>query len=315
MTETRTLSVAVAPDETDDWQDALASAIQGDPSLRLLPADAAREDVDYLIYNIDSGISDFSPYTRLRAIMNTWAGVEAVLKTLTWPDHIPFCRMVEPGMTIGMVEYFLAHTMRYHMDIDRCQSQSAAAHWEKFMPPLAQDRSVGVLGLGQLGQAIAGRMAANGFQVHGWSRGQKAIPGITCHHGSTGLRDCLSVSEILCVILPLTAETENVLNGETLALMPEGAKIINAGRGPLIDDDALLAALASGQIGHATLDVFRSEPLPENHPYWRHPQVTVTPHIAAFTRTSTASAAIVAQIKAHMAGGALQHIVDRARGY
>lgn len=312
---TRVVGVLVAPDEQDKWVSEFQRQSEDSGLPIRIDPNAAPGDVDYLVYNIDSGMFDFAPYTRLRAILNTWAGVEAVLKTVTWPDKIPFCRMVEPGMTVGMVEYFLAHTMRYHMDIDRSVTQSADGHWQKYMPPLASDRSVGVLGLGALGTEISKRMVANGFQVHGWARSAKSIDGVTCHHGTEGLRDCLAASEILCVILPLTPDTENILNADTLRHLPEGACIINAGRGPLIDDEALLDALASGHIRHATLDVFWEEPLPTDHAYWRHGQVTVTPHIAAFTRTKTATTAILEQIRRDIEGFALQHVVDRARGY
>ncbi len=154
-----------------------------------------------------------------------------------------------------------------------------------------------------------------GFRVTGWARSAKDIPGVTCHHGADGLAALLATAEILVVILPLTPDTTDILNAETLAQLPQGAVIINAGRGPLINDDALLAALASGQVRHATLDVFREEPLPEAHSYWRHPNVTVTPHIAAVTRARTACQAIAEQIRRDLAGQALCHIVDPIRGY
>lgn len=311
----RVVGVSVGPEETDGWVQELErqSAARG-LDLTIAPG-AEPADADYLVFNIDSGITDFTPYSKLRAILNTWAGVEAVMAKLTWPDHVPFGRMVERGMTVGMVEYFLAHTMRYHMGVDRTIAQSANADWQKFMPPLAENRTIGILGLGALGTVIAERLIANGFQVHGWARSAKTIPGATCHQGAEGLDAVLRVAEILCVILPLTPQTENVLNAETLAKLPHGAFIINAGRGPLIDDDALLAALASGHIAHATLDVFRTEPLPSDHPYWRHSQVTVTPHIAAFTRYETGVQSILDQIERDINGQPLLHIVDRSRGY
>ncbi|MEM7056936.1 MAG: glyoxylate/hydroxypyruvate reductase A [Pseudomonadota bacterium] len=316
MTEnTHVVGVLVDPTEKAEWVEELNRQVAASDLPLRIDTEADPAEVDYMVYNIDSGMFDFTPYTKLRAILNTWAGVEGALKTLNWPDHVPFCRMVEPGMTIGMVEYFLAHTMRYHMDTDRSVTQSAEGRWQKYMPPLAADRGVGILGLGALGTAIAERMAANGFQVHGWARSAKDIPGVTTHHGAEGLQECLSQAEILCIILPLTSETEKILNAETLARLPGGACIINAGRGPLIDDDALLEALANRHIRHATLDVFREEPLPADHPYWKHPNVTVTPHIAAFTRTKSATSAILEQIRCDLHGFALQHVVDRARGY
>ncbi|MEM7189804.1 MAG: glyoxylate/hydroxypyruvate reductase A [Pseudomonadota bacterium] len=311
---TRLIDIRVAEDETDAWREGLLAGMAG-RGLSIAGPEVPKSDIDYLVYNIDSGLMDFADYTGLRAIFNTWAGLEQVLGRVTWPDHVPFCRMVEPGLTEGMVEYFLAHVLRYHMEVDTFQANSAAGIWDKLEPPLARDRTVGILGLGALGQATAEALVPLRFKVCGWSRSPKDIAGVTCFHGADGLAETLKRSEILVVILPQTAATIHILNAETLALMPKGARIINAGRGPLIDDDALLDALASGQIGHATLDVFSTEPLPSDRAFWGHPSVTVTPHIAAVTRAGSASQAILQQIDRHMAGEPLLHIVDSARGY
>ena len=158
-------------------------------------------------------------------------------------------------------------------------------------------------------------LANLGFPVSGWSRSPKTVGNITCHHGPDGLRAALQGAEIVILLLPLTAGTENILDADALALLPKGAVIINPGRGPLIDDAALLGALDSGQIGHATLDVFREEPLPENHPFWHHDSVTVTPHIASETRPKTASESIARNIARAEAGKPLLHLVDRGLGY
>lgn len=314
MTERRAVvGLAIDAAETEEWTAALQAALAPLP-VDFRP-DAAAGEVDYLVYNIDSGVRDFAPYTRLKAILNTWAGVEKVVGHLDWPAHVPFTRMVEPGLTEGMVEFFVGHVMRYHLDIDRALTDSASGRWQQWTPPLARERTVGILGLGTLGQATAAALNGLGFRVMGWSRTAKEIPGTACHHGDAGLEVVLAEATILCVILPATPATENILNARTLALMPKGACIINAGRGPLIDDGALLAALASGHIAHATLDVFRTEPLPAGDPYWQNPKVTVTPHIAAATRASTAAEAIADQIARHLAGQPLLHVVDTARGY
>ena len=159
------------------------------------------------------------------------------------------------------------------------------------------------------------RWAGLGFRLAGWSRTPRSLPGIDCHHGPAGLPAVLAQAEILILILPLTQATENVLDATALAQLPQGACIVNAGRGGLIDDAALLAALDSGQVGHATLDVFRTEPLPAENPYWRHPKVTVTPHIAAETRPETAARTIAEQIARDLAGEPLKHVVDPVRGY
>ncbi|MCG6901564.1 MAG: NAD(P)-binding domain-containing protein, partial [Rhodobacter sp.] len=187
--------------------------------------------------------------------------------------------------------------------------------WRPKAPPLARNRTVGILGLGELGSACARALTALNFNVIGYSRTPKAIPGVMCQSGPEGLQATLAVAEILVLLLPLTESTTNLLNAETLARMPRGAVIINPGRGPLIDDDALLGALDDGQIGHATLDVFHHEPLPQDHPFWAHPDVTVTPHIASETRTETATQVVVENIRRSEAGQPLLHLVDRTAGY
>jgi glyoxylate/hydroxypyruvate reductase A len=174
---------------------------------------------------------------------------------------------------------------------------------------------VTVLGLGELGSACARTLASLNFPVTGWSRTPRDIPGITCLSGEDGLARALSTARILILLLPRTPATENLIDARRLALLPRGAVILNPGRGALIDDGALLAALDDGRVGHATLDVFRQEPLPPDHPFWAHPRVTVTPHIAADTRPGSASRVIAANIRRAEAGEPLLHRVDRARGY
>jgi glyoxylate/hydroxypyruvate reductase A len=180
---------------------------------------------------------------------------------------------------------------------------------------LASERPLTVLGLGELGAASACALAGLGFPVTGWSRTPRDMPGIRCLSGAEGLLEALTGAEGVITLLPNTPETENTLNADTLALLAPGAFVINPGRGVLIDDAALLAALDRGQVGHATLDVFRVEPLPPDHAYWHHPRVTVTPHIAAISRPVTASRVIAENIRRAEAGEPLLHLVDRARGY
>ncbi|MGR3290411.1 MAG: NAD(P)-dependent oxidoreductase, partial [Paracoccaceae bacterium] len=163
--------------------------------------------------------------------------------------------------------------------------------------------------------ACAKSLTQLNFQVSGWSRSAKSFDGVTCYSGGAGLTQLLRSSEILVLLLPLTTATENLLNAENLALLPAGAKILNPGRGALIDDEALLAALNSGHISHATLDVFRIEPLPADHPYWAHQNVTVTPHIASETRAETAAAVIAENMRLNEIGQEMNYLVDRNAGY
>lgn len=269
-------------------------------------------ETDYIVYAPNSGLEDFTPFTRAKAVLNLWAGVEDVVDNTTLTQ--PLARMVDDGLTRGMVEWVTGHALRHHLNTD-LHVLNQDGKWRDYIPPLAIDRPVSILGLGALGRACGEALSGLGFPVSGWSRSPKQIPGIHCHSGDEGLRAALRSAEILVLLLPLTSETENLLNAGTLSLLPSGAVIINPGRGPLIDDDALLAALDQGQIGHATLDVFRTEPLPPEHPYWSHPCVTVTPHIASETRPVSAARVIAENVRRGEAGEPFLHLVNRDRGY
>jgi glyoxylate/hydroxypyruvate reductase A len=264
--------------------------------------------VDYIVYAPSSPLQDFTPYCRVRAVLSLWAGVERVVGNPTLTQ--PLCRMVDPGLTEGMVEWVVGHTLRHHLGMDR-HIVNPGRVWDPTCPPLARERPVAVLGMGALGSAAAAALRALNFPVTGWSRSPK--PG--CLHGEEGLDRALAGAQIVVLLLPRTPATENLLDARRLALLPRGAVILNPGRGALIDDPALLAALDAGQIGHATLDVFRTEPLPDDHPFWTHPRVTVTPHIAADTRAASAARVIAENIRRGEAGLPLLHLVDRARGY
>jgi len=292
--------------------EAKAAGIEID--LRMDPEATDPATVDYLVYAQNGPVQDFAPYTKLKAILNLWAGVEAVLK-LNPPRHVPLARMVEEGLTLGMIDYVVGHTMRHHLDVDRYIDCSPIEEWEVTFPPLARDRTVGVLGIGALGSACAERLAMNGFRVIGWSRSPKDIPGVECRHGDQALDETIAEAEILVLLLPHTPETYRILNARRIAMMPLDACLINAGRGQLVDHVALLESLNAGLLRHATMDVYDVEPLPPNDPYWTHPRVTVTPHIASVTRPETSSKALVAQLARHLRGEPLLHVVDRDRGY
>ncbi|MFC7703229.1 2-hydroxyacid dehydrogenase [Plastorhodobacter daqingensis] len=269
--------------------------------------------IDYIIFAPGGDVEDFSPFTRTRAVLNLWAGVERIVGNPTLTQ--PLCRMVDPALTDGMVEWVTGHVLRHHLGIDGHILRQDGVWRAGEVPPLARERPVAILGLGELGRASAEALARLNFPVLGWSRSARTIEGIDCHSGDAGLEAVLRRAAIVVTLLPLTPDTENLLNATRLAWMPRGAVIINPGRGPIIDDEALLAALDSGQIGHATLDVFRVEPLPAGHPFWAHPRVTVTPHIAAETRPPSASRVIAENIRRDLAGEPLLHRVDRDRGY
>ena len=277
-----------------------------------LGTEFAAEDVDYIVLAPAGPISDFSGFTQLKAVLSLWAGVEKVVGNTTLTA--PLTRMVEDDMTDSMVEWVTGHVLRHHLGID-ANIAAQDGIWNQTVPPLARDRTVGLLGLGALGSSCAKALAALNFSVSGWSRSAKLIENVACYHGDEGLKKVLQISEFLVLLLPNTRATDNILNADRLAMMPKGAIILNPGRGTLIDDDALLAALDSGQIGHATLDVFRTEPLPPAHRFWAHARVTVTPHVAAQTRAETSARVIAENIRRNEAGEPMMYLVDRAVGY
>ncbi len=273
----------------------------------------AAEDVDYIVFAPNGPVKDFRPYTKTKAVMSLWAGVETVVENETLTQ--PLLRMVDHGLTAGMVEWVVGHTLRHHLGMDAHITQQDGVWRDDVYPPIAAHRPVTILGVGALGAACGQALSALGFPVTGWSRSPKAIDNMRCLSGGDGLKDALREAQIVVLLLPDTPSTTHVMNSDTFAQLPMGAVVINPGRGPLIDDNALLAALDSGQVGHATLDVFDQEPLPADHPYWAHPKVTVTPHIASTTRAVTASEVIAQQILRGEAGQPFLHVVDRAAGY
>ena len=312
-----TVLLTVEAADRAPWRAALlagAAALGLPMTLHDDPAAVDPATVDCLVFAHAGPVQDFRPYVRLRAILSIWAGVEKALAMPGLPEGVPLTRMVEPGLVWGMRDYVVGHVMRRHLDLDAALAGPGPV-WGEPVPPLARDRTVGVLGLGALGGVAARALAALDFRVLGWSRTAKAIPGVDCRTGPEGLCAVLAAAEILVCLLPATPATEGLLDAAALALLPCGASLINAGRGALIDDAALLAALDAGRLANATLDVFRVEPLPADHPFRRHARVTVTPHVASATRPETAAPEILAQIARLARGEPLIHVVDRRRGY
>ena len=270
------------------------------------------DEVDYIVYAPNPDLTDFTPYIRTKAVLSLWAGVEDITPNATLTQ--PLTRMVDAGLREGMVEWVTGHVLRHHLGMD-AHIVNSDHLWDPATPPLARHRTVGILGLGELGRACAQALSALNFNVIGWSRTARKVPGIACKAGDDGLMETLESAEILVLLLPLTNATENLLNTDRLAQLPQGAVILNPGRGALIDDAALLSALDGGHLAHATLDVFRTEPLPADDPFWHHPKITVTPHIASATRPDTASQVIAENIRRSEAGEPLLHLVDRKAGY
>jgi len=303
--------------ENEDWtgfRHGIPAALAARGIDARIARDIPADEADYIVYAPDhSDKIDFSAFNRARAVLSLWAGVERVVKNPTLIQ--PLARMADAGLREGMVEWVTGHVLRHHLGMDaHILGQDGVWRGEN-RPPLAFDRTVAILGLGALGAACGLALARLNFKVLGWARRAREIEGMTCFSGDAGLRAALEKAAIVVLLLPLTRQTENILDAERLALMPSGSFVINPGRGPLIDDSALLGALDSGQIAHATLDVFRTEPLPPDHPYWAHPRVTVTPHIASATRTDTACEFVAENIVRAETGQPLIAEVDRGAGY
>ena len=303
---------AARPEAWADYEAPLREALSQAGIDAVLGTELDPATVDYIVYAPNGTLRDFSPFPRLKAVLSLWAGVETIVGNPSL--RVPLARMVDPSLTQGMVEWVTGHVLRHHLGMD-AHIHAKPGDWVQVAPPVAWERTVTVLGLGELGAACARMLAGIGFAVRGWSRRPSEIDGIACHHGEEGLTAALHGAEIIVLLLPATAATENILNAARMALLAPGAAILNPGRGTLIDDDALLAALATGQVGHATLDTFRVEPLPADHAFWHHPRVTVTPHIAAETRAASASRCIAENVRRGEAGEPFLHLVDRGAGY
>jgi len=301
------------PDRWDEYKSPLEIAFAEAGVPVDLATDHPPEDVDYIIFAPNGPVRDFTPYVRAKAVMSLWAGVETVVDNATLTQ--PLTRMVDHGLTRGMVEWVTGHVLRHHLGMDSHIHGQDGIWRDDKVPPLATDRHVTILGLGALGIACGQALSYLGFPVTGWSRTAKTAGAINCLHGVDGLQAALKTADILVLLLPLTQETTGLINAQTIAQLPQNAIIINPGRGPLINDTDLLDALDTGHISHATLDVFATEPLPAQHPFWAHNGVTVTPHIASTTRAKTAAQTIAQNIKAHESGAPLANLVDRRTGY
>lgn len=250
----------------------------------------------------------------LKAIFNTGAGVDALMK-LNLPQGVPVIRLDDAGMSVQMAEYVCHAIIRHFRELDGYEADMGQGKWSFRKPRSRVDYPVGVLGLGVLGERVAKAVAQFDFPVNGWSRSPKAVAGITGFAGEAQLDAFLAASRFVVCLLPLTPDTENLLNAQRLAKIRPGGYVINVARGAHVVDADLLAAIASGHLAGATLDVFRVEPLPQGHAFWNHPKITVTPHTSARTLRSESIAQIASKIGALQRGDAVAGRVDAARGY
>ncbi|HYB08073.1 MAG TPA: glyoxylate/hydroxypyruvate reductase A [Alphaproteobacteria bacterium] len=277
--------------------------------------DAGRiEDIEYaLIWKIDAGALRALP--NLKAVLALGAGVDQILKDGTYPARVPLYRLLDAGLSAQMSEYAIYGVLNIHRRMDEYRAQQVQRKWQRLDAVHPSQRTVGVMGLGVLGADLARKLGILGFRTLGWSRTPKALPEVQCFHGEDGLRAFLSKCDIVVVLLPLTPQTQGIVNRTTLALLPPGAAIVNIARGRHVVDADLLAAIGSGHISHAMLDVFHDEPLPPDHPFWGHPRVFLTPHIAAQPIAELAMRQIIENLRRLENGEPPMGRVDLAAGY
>jgi len=253
---------------------------------------------------------------RLKAVLSLGAGVDAFLRDPEFPRHLPLVRFVDPTLMHEMAQYVAMHILIAHRDQRLYDSQQRSRQWRQHMLRRpSRDTRVGILGLGDIGAVIAASLLPFGFQLSGWSRSRKAIPGVKSFAGPSELPQFLAGCDYCACVLPLTAGTRGIMNAGFFARLPKGAFVINVARGGHLIEEDLIAALDSGHLSGAVLDVFQTEPLPDDSPIWTHPKITVTPHIAGITDPKAALAYVADCVTRCEGGKPLENVVDPAKGY
>jgi glyoxylate/hydroxypyruvate reductase A len=303
-------------EELHAWRRALAEAM---PEARWLDAAAAGADPAAVQAAVVANPAPGSlrGWPNLRLIQSLWAGVDRLLGDASLPSGVPLARMVDPAMSAAMAETALWATLALHRGFFAYARHQRESLWKVHAQRRADEIGVTLLGLGEMGRAVAARLQPLGYALSAWTRraGREPPPGVRVEHGEAALVPLLSRSAIVINLLPLTDATRGLLDARFFAALPEHAALVNLGRGAHVVDADLLAALDSGHLRHAVLDVFRVEPLPAGHPFWRHPRVTVLPHAAALTDPRSAAAVAASNLRAARDGTTIAHLVDHARGY
>lgn len=300
-------------DEWAAWGPALAAALPGEQLLREAD-ESQRADIDVaLVANPPVGALQGLP--RLRFIQSLWAGVDKLLLDASVPAGVPLARMVDPMMNTTMAQTALWAVLGLHREFFRYAAQQRVAQWKQHAPVRAGEIEVAVLGLGQMGRTTAQTLLQHGYRVSGWSANPCTLSGINTSSGDAALPTLLASAHIVVNLLPLTPATRGLFNAQTFAQMRPGASLVNLARGAHVVDVDLIAALDRGHLQHALLDVFNTEPLPADHPFWRHAQVTVLPHVAAQTDPGSAAPIAADNVRAFRAGRTPSNLVDRTRGY
>jgi glyoxylate/hydroxypyruvate reductase A len=306
--------LSTKPAAMAEWEAALTAL---DPTLVLHRHPFAGDPaaIEAVVMWTGHDLADLRSYPNLRLIVSMGAGVDHLLAPPGPPPGVPVVRLVDVRLTQAMSEWVLLNVLRFHRQDAAYRAQQAARVWHELPAPDTAQRRIGVLGLGALGADAAGKLAALGFPVSGWSRRPKSLPGLACHHGADGLDALLRQSDILVCLLPLTPDTRGILGARAFALLPRGAVLLNAARGGHVVQPDLLAALDSGHLAGAALDVVEPEPLPHDSPIWTHPKVILTPHAASVTIPASVAPQVIDNIRRARAGQPLLNLVDPATGY
>lgn len=296
--------------EGEPWVEELAEAL---PGARVSAWQPGAPAADYaVVWKPPQQLLDEQP--RLKGIFNVGAGVDAICR-LNLPQGVPLVRIDDGGMAVQMAEYVCHALIRHFREFDRCEADTRNGVWRQHETLSRRDFPVGIMGLGVLGERVARAVSLFEYPTLGWSRTPRSIDGVTCFSGEQGFGEFLGATRVLVNLLPLTPQTENIINRETLLRLLPGAYVINVARGAHVVDEDLLAAIGSGHVAGATLDVFRTEPLPEDHPFWREPKISLTPHTSARTLRADSIAQIAQKIMALEKGEPVAGIVDPAHGY
>lgn len=314
MTAMIPLVSRLGSDEQQEWLQVLRQVL---PEVQIVPIEEINADQIPLcevaiVANPDP--AQLLTLPNLKWVHSLWAGVERMVTELVSPPF-DIVRMIDPQLGEVMAEAVLAWTLYLHREMPEYARQQQQRQWHQRRYCPAQQRQIGVLGLGELGRKSAQQLQGNGFSVMGWSRSPKAIDGIPTFHGEEGLTELLKGSHILICLLPLTEATRGLINAERLSYLPAGAALINFARGPIVDTNDLINALDRGHLRHAVLDVFDQEPLPPESALWQHPNITVLPHISAPTNPDTAAAIVASNIRRYREHGEMPVTVDLSRGY
>jgi glyoxylate/hydroxypyruvate reductase len=294
------------------WAEQFARKMPGLP-FRIWPDSGDASEVRYLAaWEPPEDLATRFP--NLEVLFSVGAGIDQFDFSII-PESLPVVRMVETGIIKGMVEYVTLAVLSIHRDWRTYLEQQREGKWQAHRVHPAESRRVGVLGLGVLGRAVLASLSGLGFSCAGWSRSPQEIDGVDCYAGADGLQQFLARTDILICLLPLTDDTRGILAKPLFDQLPQGATVINVGRGGHLNQPDLLQALDEGKVGKAILDVCEPEPLPPGHPFWSHPNVQLTPHIASMTQPESAVEAVLENIRRHQGGLPMAGLVDRARGY